>query len=159
MAGHRDDGTFAEDKAHHPNRKVHREMFIEPDQANPLGMVRPSTNAIPDAHDPGNLGEMNHDARLSNALQKYFKIDEYAAGDVISAHKEGDEYLSDAYYGVNYPEPGNSSPADDDNIGSRIGYIPQAISKALDAYDTGVDSRGYSSPHEYPPSVRVRGDK
>lgn len=22
MAGHRDDGTFAEDKAHHPNRKV-----------------------------------------------------------------------------------------------------------------------------------------
>lgn len=24
MAGHRDDGTFAEDKAHHPNRKVGR---------------------------------------------------------------------------------------------------------------------------------------
>lgn len=65
MAGHRDDGTFAEDKAHHPNRKVHREAFIEPDQANPLGMVRPETNAIPDAHDPGDLGEMNHDARVS----------------------------------------------------------------------------------------------
>ena len=64
MAGHRDDGTFAEDKAHHPNRKVHREMFVEPDQANPLGMVRPETDAIPDAHDPGNLGEMNHDARV-----------------------------------------------------------------------------------------------
>jgi hypothetical protein len=26
MAGHRDDGTFAEDKAHHPNRRVGRTM-------------------------------------------------------------------------------------------------------------------------------------
>jgi hypothetical protein len=28
MAGHRDDGTFAEDKAHHKGRKVSRENFI-----------------------------------------------------------------------------------------------------------------------------------
>lgn len=27
MAGHREDGTFAEDKAHHPNRKVSREAL------------------------------------------------------------------------------------------------------------------------------------
>lgn len=29
MAGHRDDGTFAEDKAHHPNRKVSKSMSFE----------------------------------------------------------------------------------------------------------------------------------
>jgi len=28
MAGHRDDGTFAEDKAHHEGRKVSRENFM-----------------------------------------------------------------------------------------------------------------------------------
>lgn len=88
MAGHRDDGTFAEDKAHHPNRKVDFQTawynhtmkgaamlfdalkqqpakYIEPDQANPLGMVRPETNAIPDMHDPARLGEHNHDMRVN----------------------------------------------------------------------------------------------
>ena len=89
MAGHRDDGSFAEDKAHHPNRKVHREMFVEPDQANPLGMVRPSTNAIPDAHDPGNLGEANHDARLRNALVEHMGISDDQAQDLLHAHRSG----------------------------------------------------------------------
>jgi hypothetical protein len=28
MAGHRDDGTFAEDKAHHSNRKVNKQAFM-----------------------------------------------------------------------------------------------------------------------------------
>jgi len=28
MAGHRDDGTFAEDKAHHEGRKVSRDAFM-----------------------------------------------------------------------------------------------------------------------------------
>jgi len=29
MAGHRDDGTLAEDKAHHPNRNVSRDGYVE----------------------------------------------------------------------------------------------------------------------------------
>jgi len=29
MAGHRDDGSFAENKAHHPGRKVSRESFFQ----------------------------------------------------------------------------------------------------------------------------------
>lgn len=29
MSGHRDDGTFAEDKAHHPNRKVSKGLTFE----------------------------------------------------------------------------------------------------------------------------------
>ena len=31
MAGHRDDGTFAEDKAHHPNRRVAKNDVIAMD--------------------------------------------------------------------------------------------------------------------------------
>lgn len=28
MAGHRDDGSFADDDRHHPNRRVNRERFM-----------------------------------------------------------------------------------------------------------------------------------
>lgn len=66
MAGHRDDGTFAEDKAHHPNRKVvslagyrevqnskkwqamreHPSYKGHADDANPYGIVRPDLSGI-----------------------------------------------------------------------------------------------------------------
>jgi len=76
MSGHRDDGTFAEDKAHHPNRVVsldaHRENKARQDwearrahpsykgsqdDANPYGMVRPNTDEILDEWDPEDVAE------------------------------------------------------------------------------------------------------
>ncbi len=97
--------------------------------------------------------------RISKALQRYYKIDSDTAQDVINEHREGNEYLPDAYYGVDYSTPydPNKPVPDDDNIGSRIDYIPSAIRDAVDAR-SGKDSRGYGSPWSYPPSVRVKGD-
>jgi hypothetical protein len=105
--------------------------------------------------------------RISKALQRYYKIDSDTAQDVINEHREGNEYLSDAYYGVDYPhaasvegsnyDPNVHGQPDDDNIGSRVDYIPSAIGQAVGAR-SGKDSRGYSSPYAYPPSVRVKGD-
>lgn len=46
MAGQRDDGTFAEDKAHHQGRKVHKERWIDPDPTPPHGTPRPSMDFI-----------------------------------------------------------------------------------------------------------------
>lgn len=64
MAGHRDDGSFAEDKAHHPGRRVsnmedyrilkksrqfeamrnHPAYKGHPDDANPYGIERPDVS-------------------------------------------------------------------------------------------------------------------
>lgn len=60
MAGHREDGTYADDKAHHPNRKVSREAFFSAQMA-------AMRNDIPDLYDPGDMGEYNYDARMANA--------------------------------------------------------------------------------------------
>lgn len=46
MAGHRDDGTFAEDNAHNPNRKVHKGRWVDPDPTPPHGTPRPSMDFI-----------------------------------------------------------------------------------------------------------------
>lgn len=99
--------------------------------------------------------------RIAQALQRFYKIDSDTAQSVIDEHRAGNEHLDDAYYGVDYPhaasvEGSNYDPwvhghPDTDNIGSRIDYIPQAIRQAVDAH-----SRGYSSPYEYPPTVKVK---
>ena len=91
--------------------------------------------------------------RIAQALQRYYKIDSDTAYDIIDEHRAGNEYLDDSYYGVNYADPEDFPHGD--NIGSRIGYIPQAIGQAVDAR-SGKDSRGYSSPYEYPPTVKVK---
>ena len=45
MSGHRDDGTFAEDKAHHPNRKVSRVTHSQDTDVAPAhGIPRPQTS-------------------------------------------------------------------------------------------------------------------
>lgn len=78
MAGHRDDGTYADDKAHHPNRKVDFESILRRQSVAGMGLIdqiinfqgnpaNPMTNAVPDLYDPGDMGEYNHDARLANA--------------------------------------------------------------------------------------------
>ena len=98
--------------------------------------------------------------RIAQALQRYYKIDSDTAHDVINEHRDGNEYLDDAYYGLDYPhaasvagsnyDPNVHGHPDDDNIGSRIDYIPQAIRQAVDARS------GKSSPYEYPPTVKVK---
>jgi hypothetical protein len=104
--------------------------------------------------------------RIAQALQRYYKIDSDTAHDVIDEHRAGNDYLDDAYYGVDYPHAASVEGSnydsnvhgqpDDDNIGSRIDHIPSAIGKAVDAR-SGKDSGGYSSPYEYPPTVKVKG--
>ena len=89
--------------------------------------------------------------RIAQALQRYYKIDSDTAHDVIDEHRAGNDYLDDAYYGIDY----SSNVPDGDNIGSRIDHIPSAIGKAVDAR-SGKDLGGYSSPYEYPPTVKVK---
>ena len=79
MAGHRDDGTFAENTSKHPNRVVSLEAHREnkarqewearrahpsykgsQDDANPYGMVRPNTDEILDEWDPEDIAEKNY---------------------------------------------------------------------------------------------------
>lgn len=68
MAGHRDDGSFAEDRAHHPNRKIvnmseyrnlqksrqfeamrkHPAYKGDSDDANPYGIERPDVSEYKD---------------------------------------------------------------------------------------------------------------
>ena len=100
--------------------------------------------------------------RLNTAIQKYFKVPEEMAGEIISAHRSGQEYLGDDHYKISYPEsaysavggydPNKHGHPDDDNIGKRVDFIPQAISEAISTRH-GKDSRGYSSPYERPPTV------
>lgn len=94
--------------------------------------------------------------RVSQALQHYYKIDSDTAQDVINEHRAGSDYLGGEYYGVDYPNEPFTNP-DDDNIGTRIDHIPSAIGKAVDAR-SGKDSRGYSSPYEYPPTVKYQDE-
>ena len=98
--------------------------------------------------------------RIAQALQRYYKIDSDTAYDIIDEHRAGNEELGDEYYGVDYSTPYHPDKPvpDGDNIGSRIGYIPQAIGQAVDAR-SGKDSQGYSSPYEYPPTVKVKESK
>ena len=94
--------------------------------------------------------------RIAQALQRYYKIDSDTAHEIIDEHRAGNEELDDGYYGVDYSHP--EGHPDEDNIGSRIGYIPEAIRHAVDAR-SGKDSRGYSSPYEYPPTVKFKESK
>lgn len=89
--------------------------------------------------------------RVNQALQRYFKIPQDVAQDVIDEHRSGNDYLDDAYYGIDY----SSSVPNTDNIGTRIDHIPTAISDAVD-FRSGKNSRGYSSPYEYPPTVKIK---
>ena len=101
----------------------------------------------------GNRLNDNHrpTPRLNQALQSYFKIPEDIAQTVIDEHRSGNDYLDDAYYGIDY----STDVPDTDNIGSRIDHIPTAISNAVDSR-SGKNSRGYSSPYEYPSTVKVK---
>jgi hypothetical protein len=105
--------------------------------------------------------------RVQQAIQRYFKVDSDTAGEIISQHREGNEYLPTAYYGVDYPhaasvEGSNYDPnvhghPDEDNIGYRVDHIPSAIYNAVSTR-SGKNPDGYSSPYQYPPTVRVKGD-
>ena len=95
--------------------------------------------------------------RVQQALQRYYKIDADTAQDVINEHRAGRDYLDDEYYGIDYPNEPFTNP-DDDNIGSRIDHIPTAISAAVESR-SGKNSMGYSSPYEYPPTVKVKESK
>jgi hypothetical protein len=107
------------------------------------------------------LGD-NHRAtpRVQQALQRYYKIDSDTAQDVINEHRAGRDYLDDEYYGVDYSTPYHPDKPvpDDDNIGNRIDHIPTAISAAVESR-SGKNSMGYSSPYEYPPTVKIKESK
>lgn len=61
MSGHRDDGTFADDKAHHPNRKVGRVTYSQNTDVAPAhGIPRPNTDEILDEWDPEDIAEKNY---------------------------------------------------------------------------------------------------
>jgi hypothetical protein len=115
----------------------------------------------------GNPTGTNHrpTPRVNQALQRYYKIDAENAQAVIDTHRSGHDYLGDEYYGVDYPhsasvegsnyDPNVHGQPDDDNIGSRVDYIPSAIGQAVGAR-SGKDSRGYGSAYSYPPTVKVK---
>ena len=98
--------------------------------------------------------------RVSQALQRYYKIDSDTAQEIIDEHRKGNDYLDDAHYGVDYSTPYHPDKPvpDDDNVGNRIDHIPTAISEAVDAR-SGKNSMGYSSPYEYPPTVKYKESK
>lgn len=100
--------------------------------------------------------------RVQQALQRYYKIDSDTAQDIINEHRAGRDYLDDEYYGAEEAPHGYYSAGktdfDNDNIGTRIDHIPSAIGKAVNAR-SGKDSRGYSSPYEYPPTVKYKESK
>jgi hypothetical protein len=100
--------------------------------------------------------------RVNQALQRYYKIDADTAQEVIDEHRKGNDYLDDAHYGVEEAPHGYYSAGktdfDNDNVGNRIDHIPTAISEAVDAR-SGKNSMGYSSPYEYPPTVKYKESK
>jgi len=99
--------------------------------------------------------------RVNQALQRYYKIDSDTAQDIINEHRAGRDYLDDEYYGIDYSTPyyhDDKSVPDEDNIGNRIDHIPTAISAAVESR-SGKNSMGYSSPYEYPPTVKYKESK
>lgn len=100
--------------------------------------------------------------RVQQALQRYYKIDADTAQEIIDEHRKGNDYLDDAHYGVEEAPHGyysaDKTDFDNDNVGSRIDHIPTAISAAVESR-SGKNSMGYSSPYEYPPTVKYKESK
>jgi len=100
--------------------------------------------------------------RVQQALQRYYKIDADTAQEIIDEHRKGNDYLDDGHYGVEEAPHGyysaDKTDFDNDNVGNRIDHIPTAISAAVESR-SGKNSMGYSSPYEYPPTVKYKESK
>ena len=80
MAGHREDGTFAEDKAHHPGRKVSRITHSQDTDVAPAqGIPRPNfdftSGPVVDGPNDYDLGsadaeDLREQSELSNERMK-----------------------------------------------------------------------------------------
>ena len=107
MAGHREDGTFAEDKAHHPNRKVSRITHSQDTDVAPAqGIPRPEvpsekpdwSSLTPDENGYATIFNRNTPAEhiKKEYAKRFGSPSDFASGPVVDGPNDYDLGSADA---------------------------------------------------------------